>query len=378
VPDKEIIMRTIQTIAYVLISALAGASQAAPPTKPDQVQLQPVYRAGRVTRQRMVTKTVGSIKLFDPLPEQKFSQVFEQDVTMKCRKVNADKSAIVDMTMDRIAMKMTIGGLNMEFDSSAPAPPSDERHDRRLVGRIFSAMVGSTFTLTMGPDGEPVKIEGVKEMMKKMADGLGEEKMPAAIRKMFDQLGNLFGDDGMMQEMQSCTRMIPKDGPKRVGDKWEEKWDMKVPVFNGKIEGQGQYELLGIEEFRGRRCAKISVKETFSMAAAPAAENASNAGTATSAPAKGIFERLRFDLKASGGEGTAYWDYENGDLVQLRQTQRMTIEISLAPDANAEETDMKAGLPSMVQKLNTSESVDLLDDAEAAPTPHADRAGAAK
>jgi len=354
-------MRRILTITCMLAGPWAAAGgPAAEPDMPDQIELRLKYRPGHVTRQRVVNKAVGSMKLFGLLPEQKFSQTFEQDLTIRCRSVNADGTAVVEMTMDRIAMKMSIFGSNVEFDTASPATRAAEPPGTDVVRKMFSAMAGSKLTMTIGPDGRPTNVEGAREMLKKMFDQLDDGNVPGFVRKMYDQLINLFGDDNVMQDMQQYNRMIPDKGPVRVGDKWDRKWEMKIPVFNGKVEGEGQYELLAIEEFHGRRCAKIGIKESFRMGGSPPPESESET---TTAPAKGIFERMTFELKGSGGEGTAYWDYESGDLVQLRQTQRMTMEISLAADPNAETEEMKKAFGKMVQKLNTSLNLDLLDDA---------------
>ncbi|MGB9626407.1 MAG: DUF6263 family protein [Phycisphaerae bacterium] len=355
-------MTTIRALVCVLIAAIATAGQEARAAQPDAIDLKFVYRTGRTTRQRVVSRTVGSMKLFDPLPEQKFAQTFEQELTLTCRRVNPDGSAALDITMDRVAMQMSIGGLNMEFDSAAPATQPDDRLDTRMLARIFSAMLGSTLTVIVGPDGQPARIEGVKQFKEKMLNGLADEPVPASLRKLLDQVSGMFDDETMMKEMQSSYRLIPNER-KRVGDRWERSWNMKIPLFNGRIDGQGRYELLAIEEFRGRKCAKIGVKESFHMAATP--EVAAPAEANASAPAKGIVERLRFDLKAGGGGGTAYWDYENGELVQLRQVQRLTMEISMPTDAATDGSEPGRGKPAMVQKLTTAESVDLLDDAPA-------------
>jgi len=356
-------MTTIRALVCVLSAALAAAGQETRAAEPDAIDLKFVYQAGRTTRQRMVSRTVGSMKLFDPLPEQNFAQTFEQDLTLTCRRANPDGSAVLDMTMDRVAMKMSIGGLNMEFDSAAPATQSNDCLDTRMLARIFSAMVGSPLTVIGGPDGQPARIEGVKQFKEKMLNSLADEPVPASLRKLLEQVSGMFDDENMMKEMQSSYRLIPNER-KRVGDRWERSWNMKIPLFNGKIDGQGRYELLGVEEFRGRKCAKIAVKESFQMAATPEVETP--AGPAASSPAKGLVERLRFDLKASGGEGTAYWDYENGELVQLRQVQRLTMEISVPTDAAPKGRETNAAKPAMVQKLTTAESVDLLEDAPTA------------
>ena len=60
----------------------------------------------------------------------------------------------------------------------------------------------------------------------------------------------------------------------------------------------------------------------------------------------------------------AYVDCKTADLVKLRQTQRMTIEMTFAADPEAEDPEMRAGFGTMVQKLNNSVSVDLIEEGD--------------
>ncbi len=353
-----------------ITAALAGAE---PTARPAKVDLRTRSRPDHVTQYRIVSKTVGSIRIFEPMPEMKFSQSFEQEMTNRCRILKPDGSAVVDTTLDRMAMKMSMMGMNIEYDSRTFDPAQTDREELRIIGRMFSAMVGAKFTTHMGADGQPTKVEGLGEVMKKAFSNLGDEKMPDSIRKMFDQFGTMFGDENMAEQMKSLCRMTPTKGPVGVGDTWEQAWAVKLPMFSGNIQGKGQYELAGFEDLGGRRCAKIRVKETFSMASQPKEAESPSPPGAASAPARGILERLQFDMSSSGGEGIAYWDYEQGELVQLRQTQRMTIQMNLAADENAAEPEMKQGFRGMTQKLNTAVSVDLMQDGEPVASRPVDR-----
>lgn len=354
------ILRTFACIAWSVSTAVVTAAPASQPTK---IELKRQPRPGHVTRQRITGTTFGSIRMIEFAPEMKFTQTFEQDIRESCRRVAPDGSATMDMVLERIAMKMSMMGASVEFDSRTYDPAAVPSEEMRMVGKVFSAMAGSRFTVIIGPDGQVQKIEGMNEIRDRVLADLASEKMPASVRKMIDQLGSLFSDENMVQQLKSFDRMIPSKAPVGVGDTWNQTWSMNMPMFHGTIEGTGEYELVGFEELGGRRCAKIRVKKAFRMAAQPL-QAAAPAPGAASRPAKGILERMPFEMKSSGGDGMAWWDYESGEMVRLRQTQRMTIVMGLAPDENADESEMKKGVRGITQKLNTSVSVDLLEDGQ--------------
>lgn len=355
-------MRRLLTIASVF-SCLAMTEIAAEPAqKPDQVEVKFKFEPGRSTRLKVVTKSVGTMKLPGPIPEQKFSQTFEQVLTSTCRKINPDKTVVMDMTMSDLAMHMSIGGFTLDYDSKT-YDPAKATGPTAFVGKMFSAMNGATFTLTLSEDGRPLKVQGLTESIKKAMDQLGDDKELAPVKKMFDQLSSFIGDSTMDDQMQTFYRMSPpKKGPIKIGEKWEQTWSMRqLPMMAGAMQGKGEYQLVGIEELNGRKCEKVKVKESFSML--PPDKQPDAKPMAGLPGLEGILGRMKMEMSSSGGDGEAYIDYERGELVHLRQTQRLTISISMAADPSDPNEETRRGMPTMVQKIFNSVRVDLMDDA---------------
>ncbi|MBI4581652.1 MAG: hypothetical protein HY718_18295 [Planctomycetes bacterium] len=332
-----------------------AADDAATSRPADTVEFCFAPTPGQVQRSRVATTTFGSMRLFGSLPPQKFSQRFEQEVVMKCLRVNPDKTSVFAMTMPAIAMQMNLAGIKMEVDTRRPSPATRPEFD--IVNRLFSSMTKLECTLTFSPEGEPLKVEGLSKGMEAVLEELGELAHRPGMKHLIKQMREFLGDNIIEDHLRSTFRMFPDDGKARVGDTWTREWQMTLPMLNIASQGRGEYELLGVEEFRGRPCAKIRVKS--SMSTLPkAAPGPAKAGDAEPT----IFDRMQFSMNASGGNGTAYIDYTTGDLVQYREVQRITMEMSIAPDPQASEDEGREGLAKVSQILNTSVEIDLLDE----------------
>jgi hypothetical protein len=349
----------------VLAGAWAGAARADAPEAPDRVEFRTadMYRPGHVIRLMCVTKAVGAIKLFDPMPEQKFMQTFCQELMMRVTKVNPDKSIVLEVTMPRIRMEMSLFGMDTSVDSHAPADQKSKQPGMDVVAAMFKGMTGLKMTCTIGADGMPQKHEGFSEGMKKVLAELRKEDVPHSAQMMLDQIGDFMSDDMMLEQTKSNCRLTPLNRRLRVGDTWQREWNQAMGFFNMVMNFKGEYELLGIEPFRGRQCAKIRTKESFESA--PAAERGKS-GT--------IFDRMDMKMTSSGGDGVAYVDCKTAEVVNVRQTQRMTIEMAFAADPQAKDPEMRAGFGTMVSKVSNSVSVDLIDEGD---DPWADIAEAA-
>ncbi|GMU23693.1 MAG: hypothetical protein AMXMBFR13_37710 [Phycisphaerae bacterium] len=357
--------------ATVLFGALTTLGLAAEPaSRPAQIDFKFKFEPGRVVRHRVETRSVGSIKLPAPLPEQKFTQTFQQVMTTTCQQVNPDGSAEMKVTLDEVVMKMSMGAMAINFDSRTYDP--SKRGDKtgegvfappaEMVRRLFSAMVGASFTMTLSESGQPLKIEGLSASIRKALQAMASEGHSAAAAKaLMDQLGGIFDDSTLNDQMQSFYRMSPPQGAARIGEKWEQSWGMKVPMVDSRIEGKGEYELISIQEFRGRPCAKIRVKENYRILPPdPADRAASTSGSLL----QNLLGSMNMELSTSGGDGTAYIDYQRGELVQLRQSQNMTIRISFdTNNSDAADTDARGTpAPPLVQQIRTAVRMDLLDD----------------
>ncbi len=355
-------MKRVTTILIALgCSALAYAQ---PATGPDSIDFNLKFTVGRVTRLRMLMKTVGTMKMPDPFPEQKIAQTMEELMIMECRQVNPDGSAVFDMTFGEMAMRMNMGLMTVEFDSRRPrATTQPSMLDS--IGRVFSAMIGQKITLVMSNTGQPIKVEGLKEALKKALAAGVDKDTPAMITQMLDQITDLFGDDSMNQQLRTCSRILPpRTGIIRIGEQWQNQCNQKLANI-GAMNNRGEYQLVGVERIRGRDCAKVRIKETVSMASA-----------ASSAPAPGpknalaaMMDQVDLRMNSTGGSGIAYFDYHTGELVQLRQTMDFTLEIG--PKTTAKPAgENQVPIPRLTQKMRNSISIDL-EEPGAQPAPAA-------
>jgi hypothetical protein len=167
------------------------------------------------------------------------------------------------------------------------------------------------------------------------------------------------GNNIIEENLRTSYRLYPDGGKANVGDRWNREWQVKLPVFKLGALGKAEYKLLGIEQFRGRPCAKIGFKSAMNTLPKPKQPEGSEAGVSRSQ-----LDRMNLTMNASGGNGTAYVDYVSGAVVQLRETQRIAIEMSMEPDSNAGPSEMRKGAGGMTQSLTTSIRMDLLDDAK--------------
>lgn len=312
-------------------------------------------RQGDVSRSRVVTKAFGSMDMFGAMFSQKFSQTFEQDLVMKCLEVRPDGTSLFEMAIPAVAMKMNMGGLSLEIDTREEDPPPSKMPAQDMVRRLFTAMTRIKCNVTLSPEGEPLKVEGLSEGMKMVIDEISDQ-LVAGLRQFFDQFRDFLADDIMAEQMRSAFRIVPDGGQARVGDRWTREWQVTLPPFNVLTQGRGEYELLEMTEFRGRRCAKIRVRSSLSTLPGQKPDLSKLGGVP-----RGLFDRMQFSMTASGGDGIAYVDPVTGDLLHMRETQRTSLEISMEADPDAQQDELKEGLGKMAQKLTTSVQIDLVE-----------------
>ena len=134
------VRKSVIRAGLIILSAAVSSLSAASPT---QIEFKVTPQLGKVTKLQMVTKTVGSVKMPDPIPEQKFSQLIEQEYLSKCIKINPDGSALYEMSTPKISMETNYGGFKSKsrYDSSeAPAQASASKPSPSTQPRISDAI----------------------------------------------------------------------------------------------------------------------------------------------------------------------------------------------------------------------------------------------
>ncbi len=308
------------------------------------------HRTDQVERLRVESRVFGSMKMFESMPEQPFAQTYAQDIENRLLQVNPDGSGDYETAITRVRMKMSMMGMNMEFDSAAPASqPAAPGLD--VAARLFQGMAGIRFRTTLGPNGEPLKMEGLREAMATALQGMGT--LGAVEKQMLDQIMSGITDDAMMENMRGAYRSYVPGGRARIGHTWEHTWELKLPLpmGNRKLQGRGRYELVGVEEVAGRRCAKVRYRQSFETAPGPAA---------ASGPSGSIMDRMKMEFSMTDGQGVAYWDFSCGQLVSQQDTARLTIQMTMTPDPGAADQGLAAGMK-MTQNLQVATSVRLLN-----------------
>lgn len=362
----------------LMIGITAAACAAAVQAEPATVEFRYAPRVGDEMCHRLVMNSVGTLSFAPNAPGTRFTQSTTQETAGKCRQVDPDGSTVFDMKLTRIATRMNTPGMKVDYDSRTFDPEKTDNVAVRMFGRFYSGLVGSELTITFNPQGSPVKVSGMRQAIEKalgpLKKELAHEPMGLVIAPFIDNLAAAFDDSMLDDQLKSFYRFVPTgEGPIPVGKTWNADWDMELPFLKTTCRATGQYELLGVETVRGRPCAKIGIKESFTMNTDPGQK--ARTGARPSPGLARLFEKMDMSLSASHGEGVAYWDYEKGLLVRLRQTQRIAMTLRFNPKdivamtAPAAETAPagEQGTQTFTQNLTSSIQVDLLEGEEGEP-----------
>lgn len=329
-------------------------------------------KLGQEMRHRLVMNSVGTMGFAPGTPGTRFTQSTTQETSGTCTRVNPDGSAVFEMTLARIATRMNMPGIRVDYDSRSFDIEKVENPALRMIGRLYSGLVGAKLTVDFNPQGSPSGVAGMRDAVLKAIEPLKKDlaKDPAGllINPIIDNLAAGFDDSMIDDQLKSFYRFVPA-GPIAVGEKWNSDWDMELPFLKTTCQAKGEYELLGVETVRGHRCAKIGIKESFAMNTNP--QKSSKSGTRPAPGLAKLFEKMDMSLSASNGDGIAHWDHERGVLVQLRQTQRIVINIKFNPkELGLVAATVPATEPAptgestshtMTQNLTSSIQVDLLE-----------------
>jgi hypothetical protein len=351
------------TIVLILVaSALTPYAGYAADDAPNTVTLNVVHTPGKVDHLLITSNTVGSIRMFEPLPEQKFSQEFTELISARCLKKNPDGSADYEWTIERMTMSLSTGQFVVDFDSASFDPAAESDPAKRMVGRIFNAMTGCKFGMTEGADGQVLKVSGVSDMVQKAISAVTEdEEIPPFVKGFINRFAQMFDDDTLFQQMDSFYQFWPKSRTMTIGKTWTNEWDMPFPILNTTFVGHGEYELLGVTEYQGRRCARIKINESFGTQGTGTTAGTGAEPSPSTGPAD-FMARMQFDMESSDGRGLAYVDIDTGDIVRTQQKQSMVIKVGMKPDPNAESEAMRRGVQSITERFNSAVTLKLLTE----------------
>jgi hypothetical protein len=165
-------------------------------------------------------------------------------------------------TYGKMFMNMDMGGQKMEFSSEDAN--ADKNNPFTMISRMFGAMKGKSFEITMDEKGKISKVEGFDKLSEAVIDQM---EVPAEQRQNFIQTFSSQFNEGSAIEMFAQSFNIFPPRPVKVGDTWEHKAKLATPgsgtdvksVYTLKeikgniaiIDAVSQFQLQGDKNIRG-------------------------------------------------------------------------------------------------------------------------------
>ncbi|MFM7150368.1 MAG: DUF6263 family protein, partial [Gemmataceae bacterium] len=217
----------------------------APEAKPaedkgEKVSLKWKFEKDKVFYQKMVTKTVQTMKVMNNDVNQTQNQTFY--FAYKPVKMEGDK-ATIEQKIIGVAMDIEIGGSKISYDSTKDTTASNP------LGDFFKARVDSTFTITY--DTKLNKVTGVEGR-----DGF-IQKLAAANPQMKPLLEVILIADALKEMAEPTFALVPN---KEVGkaEKWARNTKLDMGPI-GKYDNEYTYTYEGAEGQGDKQMQKIKV-----------------------------------------------------------------------------------------------------------------------
>jgi hypothetical protein len=136
----------------------------------------------------------------------------------------------ITTSIDRFKIRGGAGGFNLDVDTDNPPPPgSDSTNPMQMISRVFSAIKGRKFSMTVNPEGEIVSVKGFEDLATALVDsmGLSETEKEKAVGAFNQQ----FNGSQIKGQLDRFWYIFPNKKVK-VGDSWD-----KTSTVGGSVPG---------------------------------------------------------------------------------------------------------------------------------------------
>jgi hypothetical protein len=294
-----------------------------PPAKPEATKPAPQpaaggavdlhwkFKKGETFYQTMTTKTEQNLTVMGMKITQNQSQTFYFKWTAVDQK---DKNWIVKQEIIGVKMDIQIGGNPITYDST------QSKNTTNPLSDFFKALVGSTFTLTVAPDGNVTEVKGRDDFIKRLGQVNGS---------MEPLLKQILTEDSLKDMVNPAFAVAPNKEVK-PGESWEKKSTLNMGPI-GSYDTTYKYTLEG----KDKKNAKLDdLKVDTTLKYVPPAANAASTG------AQLPFQIKKADLKATNATGQIQFDNDNGRVASSKmdltldgtldiEIQGMTAQVTL-------------------------------------------------
>lgn len=289
--------RAIVATATCLLAALAGPAPA-----PAQVTLEFKFPEGRTStyENRMSVDQTLTIN-GQAIP------TLSKQTSGLTTKVGAPRDGDVTpltQTLGHVKAELSLpGGIELDIDSSDPENPEGEQPQLTAIRETIRALEGLSFTILVGPDGKVAGVEGVEEALK----GDLAPQVAAGLRQRLDP-------ETLTLEYNQEYTIFPAE-PVSTGDTWERE-DLLNLGEGQSLTFQRTYAYEGTVDHDGKTLDRVNITAT---GVAYAMENPNSP-----------LQVKNSDLKVVESKGELLFDREAGQVVESRNTTRMTGSLVLS------------------------------------------------
>ncbi len=214
----------------------------------------------------------------------------------KVLEVDKNGTAILEITIDRFRMSMSDvanGEYFFEYDSKVDVgEPGD------AMSKVMAAFVGASYREKVSARGESLEITGIREMTRKMKEGLDED-----LREEIRQMGK-DPFEGPMENLKNRWNIHLPVETVSPGESWKASTTQTLPPF-GELEMKELYTLTEIRNDGGKE-AVIKYQTEVSL--------------------KSVGDG-KLELGNCGGTGMIIWDLERGRLQSYKLDLQMEMSM---------------------------------------------------
>jgi hypothetical protein len=224
------------------------------------------------------------------------------DTTWKCTGVEADGSAQLEQTVDRVQISMAspLSG-DIKFDSSAGATPSGPLG--AMLGPMINGLLGQPIKVKISPLG---KVSDIQLPEKLKAEFAKQAEVGQNRRAGLGIGGNAFSEDAIKKLLEQAVLPLPEKA--EDGVTWTQAFENVLPMLGTEF-AETTFSLGGEETVDGKKLTKIDSKTEL------------------------LFEpeenpRMEMEILEQESSSTAYFDNEAGHLVKSEGKQKAVKEIT--------------------------------------------------
>ncbi len=295
---------TIAQAALVVAGAALAAAQ--------ESTLTYKWTKGETLRYRIRQTTETTMSgLPGGMPDAKLEQVNDQVFTMTVENIAADGAATLRQSFESMRMDISTPAGKFSIDAAKPSPSGAP--PEQAIQKIFAAMLGEPFSVTLMPNGHVVKIEGFTRLMDKMFAAMPQDPQTAAA---VAQMKVGLSDEQMTATFSQGFAEFPTK-PLKSGDVWTTTGTVPNPVFGPTIMSSS-LTLASVDQQSAKIVAKIKMERDPK-------------GTPPPAPMG-----MKPDIGIAEGDSETIFDVGRGRL--QRGTTTMMVPVSMsgtAPDGTA-------------------------------------------